>query len=116
MTEWKKYDCVHWPEKSEGKCPYEENPKNCNNCQDYHPKRKPDYSELPLELFEKIAPYDLEGMVLNDCTYLSPKSTLASVEIWWKINGAFIMEAVLEKIQSSDETQDTAPSAKEVNT
>lgn len=61
-----------------------------------------DYNELPMELFEKIAEYDLGGMVLNDCAYLSHKSMLEAVEIWWKRNRDFIMEAVLEKVQASE--------------
>lgn len=102
---WKMTNCVHWPEKKAGRCPWEDNPDNCNNCQDYVPTNKIDYSELPLRLFEKIAQYDLGGMVLNDCTYLSHKATLESVEIWWKRNENFIMEAVIEKFQSSEKTE-----------
>jgi len=35
MKEYKMADCVHWAEKLEGKCPWEENSDNCNDCQDY---------------------------------------------------------------------------------
>lgn len=28
-------DCVNWPQKEYGECPWEENPVNCNGCQDY---------------------------------------------------------------------------------
>lgn len=59
------------------------------------------YNELPMELFEKIAHYDLDGTILQDCTHLSYKSVLDAVEWWWKEYGDFIMEAVLEKVQSS---------------
>ena len=34
-TEYKMVDCTHWAEKVNGKCPWEENPENCNDCQDY---------------------------------------------------------------------------------
>lgn len=63
-----------------------------------------DYNELPMETFEKIAEYDLGGMVLNDCTYLSHKAVLKAVEFWWKRNEEFIMEAVLGKVQSLEST------------
>jgi len=66
---------------------------------------KTDYNKLPMELFEKIAEYDLEGMVLNDCAYLSHKAMLEGVEFWWKQNENFIMEAVLEKVQRSEVKQ-----------
>ena len=102
---WKMTDCVHWPEKKEGKCPWEDNSDNCNNCQDYHVKRKIDYNDLPMEEFEKIAVYDLGGQVLNDCTYLSSKAVVEAVELWWKRSEGFIMDAVLEKVRSSGGTQ-----------
>jgi len=105
MKEWKMTDCVHWPEKEKGKCPYEENPDNCNNCQDYHPSKIMDYNELPMEEFEKIAEYDLGGQILNDCTYLSHKEVVTAVDFWWKRNEKFIMEAVLEKVRSMEESR-----------
>ena len=58
-----------------------------------------DYNKLPMKTFEKIAKYDLHGMVLNDCTFLSAKETLNAVEHWWDLNKTFIMQAVLEKVQ-----------------
>lgn len=57
---------------------------------------------LPFEDFEKIAEYDLGGQILEDCAYLSHKSTLEAVEIWWKRNGDFILEACLEKVRNSE--------------
>jgi len=65
---------------------------------------KIDYNSLPMEEFEKVAQYDLKCMVLNDCTYLSDKAVLDSVETWWKINGDFIIQACLEKIRRLEGT------------
>jgi len=65
-----------------------------------------DYNSLPMEEFEKVAEYDLGCMVLEDCAYLSHKSMLEAVEIWWKRNGDFIIQACLEKIRKCSETKE----------
>lgn len=108
MKHFYMYDCVHWPEKEKGKCPWQVDKEYCDGCQDYMPtSKKIDYNSLPMELFEKISQYDLGGMVLNDCAYLSHKSMLEAVEVWWNLNGNFIMNLVLSKFQGSSESKES---------
>jgi len=58
MIEYKMVDCVHWGKKAEGKCPWEENPKNCNGCQDYVKSSK--VKILDSEIMDKIKIQDEE--------------------------------------------------------
>ena len=49
-------DCVHWKEKQEENCPWGENPKNCNDCQDYVKNSK--VTILNSEVMNKIEKQD----------------------------------------------------------